>query len=95
MTSPMQTRPRSSPACVTSPASGLSAARHLRGDVYEVRVDGENQAFRVLFAPEGRFKQVLLALEGFSKKTQKTPPQAIQLAEKRLSDWRERGKRKQ
>lgn len=74
---------------------GLSSARHLRGDIYEVRVDGENQAFRVLFAPEGRFKQVLLALEGFSKKTQKTPPQAIQLAEKRLSDWRGRGKRQQ
>lgn len=74
---------------------GLSAARHLRGDIYEVRVDGENQAFRVLFAPEGRFKQILLALEGFSKKTQKTPPQAIQLAEKRLSDWRERGRRQQ
>jgi phage-related protein len=57
-----------------------------------VRVDGENLAFRVLFASEGRFKQVLLALEGFAKKTQKTPPQAIRLAERRLSDWRSRGK---
>jgi phage-related protein len=72
---------------------GLSEARHLRGDIYEVRVYGENQAFRVLFAPEGRFKQVLLALEGFAKKTQKTPPRAIQLAERRLADWRSRGKK--
>jgi phage-related protein len=71
---------------------GLSVARHLRGDIYEVRVDGENLAFRVLFASEGRFKQVLLALDGFAKKTQKTPPQAIRLAERRLSDWRSRGK---
>jgi len=74
---------------------GLSAARHLRGDIYEVRIDGENRTFRVLFAPEGRFKQVLLALEGFVKKTQKTPPQAIDVAEDRLSDWRRRGKEKQ
>jgi hypothetical protein len=71
---------------------GLSVARHLRGDIYEVRVDGENLAFRVLFASEGRFKQVLLALEGLAKKTQRTPPQAIRLAERRLSDWRSRGK---
>lgn len=70
---------------------GRSAARHLRGEIYEVRIDGENHAFRILFAPEGRFKQVLLALEGFAKKTQKTPPQAIKLAETRLSNWRDRG----
>jgi phage-related protein len=62
---------------------GLEAARHLRGDIWEVRVDGANKTFRVLFAPEGRFKQVLLALEGFTKKTQKTPPPKIQLARSR------------
>ena len=72
---------------------GLSEARHLRDDIYEVRVDGENRAYRVLFAAEGRFKQVLLALEGFAKKTQKTPPRTIGLAEKRLTDWRMRGKK--
>jgi len=72
-------------------AIGMSEARHLRGDIYEVRVDGENCAYRILFASEGRFKQVLLALEGFAKKTQKAPIQAIKLAEKRLTDWRQRG----
>lgn len=71
---------------------GLSEARHLRGEIYEVRVEGENRAYRVLFATEGRFNQVLLALEGFTKKTQRTPPRAINLAEKRLNDWRSRGK---
>jgi phage-related protein len=72
---------------------GLAAARHLRGQIYEVRADGDRQTYRILFAPEGRRSQVLLALEGFSKKTQKTPPEKIRLAERRLADWRRRGHR--
>ncbi len=48
---------------------GLTAARHLRGEIYEVRAQSADQSFRILFAPEGRHHQVLLALEGFSKKT--------------------------
>jgi phage-related protein len=71
--------------------TGLVAARHLRGEIYEVRADGDRQTFRILFAPEGQRSQILLALDGFSKKTQKTPPAKIQLAEKRLADWRRRG----
>ncbi len=58
---------------------GLAAVRHLRGEIYEVRADGDRQTYRILFASEGRRSQVLLALEGFSKKTQKTPPEKIQL----------------
>ncbi len=69
---------------------GLRAARHLRGDIYEVRAESQTQAFRVLFAAEGFYRQVLLALEGFSKKTQKTPRRFLELAERRLGDWRER-----
>ena len=72
---------------------GIQAARHLRGDIYEVRADGDRQAYRLLFAPEGRRGQVLLALEAFSKKTQKTPLAKIDLAEKRLVDWRRRSDR--
>jgi len=75
-------------------AQGLDAARHVRGDIWEVRVNGENRIYRVLFSAEGRFKQVLLALEGFTKKTQKTPAKTTQLAERRLSEWRNRGKEK-
>jgi phage-related protein len=71
--------------------TGLAAARHLRGDIYEVRADGDRQTYRILFAPEGRRSRVLLALEAFSKKTQKTPPEKIRLAERRLVDWRRRG----
>ena len=70
---------------------GLAAARHLRGDVYEARAEGDRQSFRVLFAPQGRGR-ILLALEAFSKKTQRTPPEAIRLAEQRLADWRTRAR---
>lgn len=69
---------------------GLSAAKHLDGDIWEVKADTADKFFRVLFAPEGRYGQVLLALEGFAKKTRKTPPQTLRLAKRRLSDWRSR-----
>ena len=72
-------------------AQGLRAARHLKGDIYEVRADGDRQTFRVLFANEGKSGRILLSLDGFSKKTQKTPPEKIRLAERRLADWRRRG----
>lgn len=72
-------------------ARGLVAARHLRGDIYEVRADAATRSFRVLFATEGRSSQVLLSLSAFEKRTQKTPPQELELAENRLRDWRKRG----
>jgi phage-related protein len=71
--------------------NGLAAARHLRGEVYEVRAEAERQAFRVLFAQETSF--ILLSLSGFQKKSQKTPLADIALAESRLADWRRRGRR--
>lgn len=55
---------------------GLEAARHLRGDIWEVRVSGERVIYRILFAEEGRAGQVLLSLHAF-KKTRRTPPEAI------------------
>jgi phage-related protein len=70
---------------------GLAVARHLRGDIYEVRADADRVIYRVLFATEGRYSQVFLALEGFKKKTQRTPPETIRLAERRLASWRDRG----
>jgi phage-related protein len=73
-------------------AEGLSAARHLKGEIYEVRATGTRGTYRVLFANEGKKSRVLLALEGFSKKAQKTPPELITLAEKRLRDWRSRAR---
>ena len=70
---------------------GLRAARHLQGDIWEVRIDADRVIYRVLFAAEGTHGQVLLALEAFKKKTQKTSPAAIVLAQRRLADWRRRG----
>ncbi len=74
--------------------NGVAAARHLRAEIYEVRASGKDVIYRVLFAREGRYKQVLLALEAFDKKTQRTPPVKIKLAEKRLRPWRGRGLKK-
>lgn len=70
---------------------GLVAARHLRGPIFEVRAHGDRVIYRILFAPQGRWGQVLLALSAFKKKTQKTPPRIIHLAEQRLRDWEQRG----
>jgi phage-related protein len=70
---------------------GLAASKHLRGDVYEVRADAATRSFRVLFATEGRYSQVLLSLSAFEKRTQKTPRRELELAEDRLRDWRDRG----
>ena len=70
---------------------GLVAARHLRDDIYEVRATGRDKIFRILFATEGERQQVLLAMEGFTKKTQATPLRFIKTAEDRLREWRWRG----
>ena len=43
---------------------GLRAARHLEGEVWEVRVDGDRVIYRILFAEEGSRGQILLALRG-------------------------------
>ena len=69
---------------------GPTAARKLRGDIWEVRADGNRVIHRVLFPAEGRRVLILLALAGFTKKTPKTPPDLIALAEQRLADWRSR-----
>jgi phage-related protein len=70
---------------------GLTAAKHVAGPIYEVIADTKDKWFRVLFATEAGRSQVLLALEAFEKKTNKTPPAAIDLARRRLADWRARG----
>jgi phage-related protein len=66
----------------------------LDGAIWEVRVDGNRVIYRILFAPEGSRGQILLALEGLNKKTQKTPPATIALAKRRLADWQRRGEKK-
>lgn len=70
---------------------GLAAARHLDGEIYEVRADGHRVIYRVLFASQGKRSQILLSLEAIKKKTQKTPIQSIRVAKRRLRDWEKQG----
>ncbi len=68
-----------------------ATARHLRGRLFEVRANGLDESYRLVFAQEGRKGRILLALVILSKKTQKTPEGDLRLAEHRLADWRIRG----
>jgi len=71
---------------------GVRAAKHVAGEIYEVKADSERQTLRILFAQEGARDQVLLALEAFSKKQKRLPRDRIDLAQRRLRDWRSRGR---
>jgi phage-related protein len=64
----------------------------LRGEIWQVEIDGKRVIYRLLFAEQGKFSQVLLALEIVNKKWQSAKSRHIQLAERRLSDWRKRGR---
>lgn len=67
---------------------------HLRGDIWQLEIRGRTAIYRLLFAEEGRYQQVLLALEVVNKKWQKAKGRHIEVAEKRLADWRQRGTRR-
>src|SRR5947209_6144693 len=67
---------------------GLASARRLVGDLWEVRSVGVKAHYRLVFSHEGR--RALLALDIFDKDTQRTPPNVLKRAERRLLDWRSR-----
>lgn len=73
--------------------NGMKVARHLRGEIYEVRADGVDESYRLLFAQEGRRGRILLALALLTKHSQKTPDREIELAVRRLRDWRGRARK--
>jgi phage-related protein len=52
---------------------GRRAAKHLRGDVWEVKADYKGLAYRVLFAEEGDEGQVCLALRAVQQEVAKDP----------------------
>ena len=54
-------------------------------DIWEVRVQFGNNIFRLLGFFDG--PTILVLTNGFAKKTQKTPPQEIAMAEKRKQDY--------
>ena len=61
---------------------------HLRGDIWQMEIDGQRVIYRLLFAEEGRSGRILLALELVKKKWQKARERHIKTAEDRLADWR-------
>lgn len=76
---------------VRNAGRGHVDVNHLRGAIWQIEVDGQSVIYRLLFAEQGRFSQVLLALEIVNKKWQSAKSRHIQLAERRLADWRARG----
>jgi phage-related protein len=59
-------------------------------DIWEARIDVGNNTYRFLGFFDG--KKLVVLTNAFQKKTKKTPPQEIKLAEKRKRDYLERKK---
>ena len=64
---------------------GKPKVDHLRGRIWEVRSTIGNRIARVLFAVE---QAEMILLHAFIKKTQQTDPADIELALKRMKDWK-------
>ena len=64
---------------------GKPRVDHLRGSIWEVRSKIGNRIARVLFVIEGT---EMILLHAFIKKTQQTNPTDIDLASKRLKEWK-------
>jgi phage-related protein len=63
---------------------GKPRVDHLRGSIWEVRTSLGNRIARTLFAvAQGQ----MVLLHGFIKKTQRTPSEAIDLAQQRFKEW--------
>mgnify|MGYP003549387130 CR=1 FL=1 len=61
---------------------GMPHIRHIKGKIYEIRVEQDTNTYRILyFVFTGRR---FVMLHGFQKKTAKTPPGEIEIAEKRM-----------
>jgi len=63
---------------------GMPHVRPLGNGLHEVRSNLPNGIARVLFMVDG---DEMVLLHGFIKKTQKTPPEAMALVEKRRHDY--------
>ncbi len=62
--------------------------KHVQGKLYELRVESQASAYRVLHSTFTGRRIVLL--HGFQKKTQKTPSREITVAAKRMRRFIER-----
>ena len=62
--------------------------RHIRGEIYELRIISGHDSFRILcFFTDS--KEIVLT-NGFRKTTLKTPMKEIEMAEKRLREFKRR-----
>lgn len=67
----------------------VAASRPVRGPIREIDAHGPDETtYRLLFAKDGRVGQILVGLVFFEKRTRKTPPREIEIAEARLRDWK-------
>ena len=66
---------------------------HVRGKLWEVRVEQEKVQRRLLYFTALGRKFVIL--HGYVKKTQKAPPREIEVAEQRMKDYMNRWERAQ
>ena len=62
-------------------------AKKLENDLYELRFESEDGAIRIIYF--FYIGKKIILLNGFKKKTQKTPRRQIELAEKRMKDYLE------
>lgn len=65
--------------------------QHEHGKLWKVRVEQAKVQYRLFYFPATGQKFVVL--HGFVKKSQKTPPKEIEVAEQRLKDYLERSER--
>ncbi len=70
------------------PTLRMPHARHIQGKLWELRIDGRPNSYRVLYAALPN--RLFLLLHIFAKKTDKTPVQEIVTAENRLASYLER-----
>lgn len=62
--------------------AGPPLVKHLEGKIWELREESDTNIYRLLYALAPRHRIVFL--HGFQKKTQKTPPDEIKVAKRRL-----------
>ena len=73
------------------PALKMPHARHLQGKVWELRIDGRPNSYRVLYAAVPGQKFILLHV--FAKKSNQTPRREIETAQRRLTNYLQEGAR--
>ncbi|WP_311342602.1 type II toxin-antitoxin system RelE/ParE family toxin [Corynebacterium riegelii] len=67
---------------------GLQDLRHIRGELYEVRVQVGGNHYRAMLIQDSPVHYIILSC--FFKNQRKTPKTELQKAEQRLKNWRNR-----